>query len=138
MKKIKALKVFILTFPIVLAIDFIWLGLIAKNFYNSELGSLAKRSGESLAPNWPTAILVYVLIVAGIVFFVWPKANGQIIKGLFFGSAFGLVVYGVYDLTNYATLESWTIKMTIVDILWGVIIGGITGLIAVFIGKGFK
>jgi len=138
MKKFDPLKVFILTLPIVLAIDFVWIGVIATNFYNTELGLLAKRSGESLAPNWPAAILVYILIVAGIVFFVWSRANGQVVKGLLLGAFFGLVVYGVYDLTNYATLVNWSIKMTIVDTLWGVIICGITGLIAVFIGNFLK
>jgi uncharacterized membrane protein len=99
---------------------------------------VAKRSGDSLAPNWPPAILVYILLVGGIVFFVWPRAKEELLKGFLFGAVFGLVVYGVYDLTNYATLANWSVEMTIVDMLWGVIIGGVTGSITVFIGNFFK
>jgi uncharacterized membrane protein len=57
MKRFDALKVFIFTLPVVLAIDFVWIGVVANDFYNRQLGALAKRSGDSLAPNWPPAIL---------------------------------------------------------------------------------
>ena len=38
------------------------------------------------------------------------------------GALLGLVLYAFYDLTNYATLEGWTLQMTITDILWGVLV----------------
>jgi uncharacterized membrane protein len=34
------------------------------------------------------------------------------------GALFGLV-YGVYDLTNLATLRDWRVTLTLVDIAWG-------------------
>jgi uncharacterized membrane protein len=38
-----------------------------------------------------------------------------------YGALFGLVVYGVYDFTNYSTLRQWPFVLTLVDVLWGAV-----------------
>lgn len=116
-------KTFFTTLVIFLGIDFIWLGLIAKNFYDRQLSPFARTL------NLPAAFLAYLLIVFGIVFFVLPKASGPS-QALLWGALFGLIVYGVYDLVNLATLADWTLKMTVVDMLWGAFVCGTTSLIA--------
>ena len=115
------LKLFGLTLAVFLLLDFVWLGLIMKNFYNAELGDLARREAGSLAPRWGAAILVYLLIPAGLVLFVRPYLGENSSYGLavLYGALYGLVLYGVYDWTNYALLEKWTLRMTLVDCLWG-------------------
>ena len=35
------------------------------------------------------------------------------------GAIFGLVAYGTYDLTNLATIKGWSLKVTIIDLIWG-------------------
>ena len=107
--------------PTFLALDFIWLGLLMSGFYDRELGDLARRDGDSLAPRWGAAILVYVLIPVGLVMFLQPHigADSSLWKALAWGAAFGLVAYGVYDLTNLAVLEKWTVRMTVIDMAWG-------------------
>jgi uncharacterized membrane protein len=42
------------------------------------------------------------------------------------GALLGFIIYSVYDLTNYATLDKWTMHMTVMDILWGTALCGIT------------
>lgn len=54
------------------------------------------------------------------------------------GSIYGLVVYGVYDLTNLAILANWTLKLTIVDILWGVFVNALGGFIITYIDNLIK
>jgi uncharacterized membrane protein len=110
------IKNFLITLGIFLAIDFIWLGLVAKNFYDQALGPFSRGL------NLPAAFLTYFLIVFGIVFFVLPKSAGKIDQALKSGAIFGLIIYGVYDLTNLATLANWSLKMTIIDILWGIFV----------------
>lgn len=124
----QSLKLFAIVAPICMAIDLLWLGVVMKGFYSAELGELARREGASLSPRWPAAILVYLLIPAGIVLFVRPMIGptDSWAKVLGTGALFGLVVYGVYDLTNLAVLEKYTLRMTIVDILWGCVLCGIT------------
>lgn len=121
-------KLFALLLPIFLAIDLFWLGIVMKGFYSTELGSLARRAGDGLAPRWGAALLVYMLIPGGLILFVRPllQNSGTIGSALGWGALYGLVVYGVYDLTNRAILENWSLRMTIADIAWGCVLCGIT------------
>ena len=98
-------------------LDGLWLGVLMGGFYRSQLSLLARMSGDKLAPLWMPALLVYVLLAFGIVAFVIPRTpNGSPILR---GALFGLVVYGVYDLTNLSTLKGWPIVLTAIDIAWG-------------------
>ncbi len=114
-------KLFLLIAPLVVVIDLVWLGLLMKPFYESQIGELARRNGAALAPRWPAAIMVYLLIPAGIVLFVRPAmgSNASLWQAFAWGAVFGLVLYGVYDCTNRSVLEKWPLKLTIVDIVWG-------------------
>ncbi|MDR6951504.1 putative membrane protein [Ancylobacter sp. 3268] len=102
-----------------LAIDSVWLGLMAGRFYRPRLGHLM---ADQL--NLPPAILFYLLYVAGIVVFaVQPAlASGRWSTALTQGALFGLIAYACYDLTNQATLRDWPALVTVVDIMWGTVL----------------
>jgi uncharacterized membrane protein len=110
------LVVYAVTLPIFFAIDLVWLGLVAKEFYRKHLGYI-------MAPevNWFAAILFYLIFIAGIVFFaVKPALEAQsATRALLFGALFGLVTYATYDLTNHATVRDWPPIVTVVDLAWG-------------------
>lgn len=120
LQNIKTLLIFI---PIFLGIDLMWLGKISKSFYDKEFQAFERTL------NWPSAIFVYILIPLGIYLFVLPKAAGNPLLGALWGAIYGLILYGVYDLTNLAILADWTLKLTIVDILWGIVLNGLGGFI---------
>jgi uncharacterized membrane protein len=115
------LKLFLLVAAAVAAMDLIWLGVLMKPFYQGQVGELARRSGPSLAPRLPAAVVVYVLIPAGIVLFVRPAmgSDASLITACLWGAAFGFVLYGVYDYTNRSILEKWPLPLTLVDHAWG-------------------
>jgi uncharacterized membrane protein len=98
-------------------LDGLWLGVFMGGFYKSQLSPLARMSGDKLAPLWGPALFVYVLLAFGIVAFVLPRNydGASILRG----ALFGVVVYGVYDLTNLATLRAWPVLLTMIDIVWG-------------------
>jgi uncharacterized membrane protein len=98
-------------------LDSLWLGLVMRTFYKTQLSLLARMSGDKLAPLWGPAMIVYVLLALGIVVFVVPRNGAE--ASLARGALFGFVVYGVYDLTNLSTLRGWPIVLTAVDIFWG-------------------
>jgi uncharacterized membrane protein len=110
-------------------IDILWLGVLMKPFYDSQIGELARRSGASLAPRLPCAILVYILIPLGIILFVRPAmGNGaSLMKACLWGAAFGFVLYGVYDHTNRSVLDKWPLRMTLVDHAWGCLLCSLGG-----------
>lgn len=110
------LKMYIIAFVIFLAIDALWLGLIAPKFYKNHIGHLMAER-----PNFIAAIIFYLLFIVGLVYFVVMPAveAGSISKVLLAGALFGFMTYATYDLTNLATLKDWPIIVTVVDLIWG-------------------
>ena len=129
------LKNYLITFIIFLVIDFIWLGAVAKNIYREQLGFLMKENFNMIA-----AFSFYILFTAGIVFFVLNRAlaisSWQ--YALFAGMFFGLITYSTYDLTNLATIKDWPLTITIIDLIWGTFLGGLTSFLSYFVINYFK
>lgn len=126
-----SVRLLLVVAPVVLLVDLVWLGVLMKPFYEQQIGVLARREGAALAPRWPAALGVYLLIPAGIVLFVRPHLGPEAHAGqaIAWGAAYGLVVYGVYDLTNRAVLQHWPLLLTLVDIAWGCSLCGLGGLV---------
>lgn len=112
-------KLYLLTIPIFFVIDLIWLGVVAKNFYQNSLSHLL-----SPTVNWPAAVLFYLVYIAGILLFaVKPGLDAQsFAKAAIWGALFGFFTYATYDLTNLATLRDWPLKVVVVDIAWGTLL----------------
>ncbi len=117
-------KMYIIALLIFVAIDAIWLGLVAPKFYKSQIGHL--MSDE---PNFVAAIIFYLIFIVGVVYFVVnPGVEAQsLTKVLVAGALFGFITYATYDLTNLATLRDWPIKVTIVDLIWGTSLSTLIG-----------
>jgi len=126
------LVVYLITLAVFFLIDMIWLGVVAKGFYRRHLGTM-------LSPkvNWAAAILFYLLFIVGLlVFFIKPALiSGEPLKALFFGALFGLISYATYDLSNLATLKDWPLIVTIVDLIWGSVLGGAVSFFSVLLGR---
>ncbi|MBM3228341.1 DUF2177 family protein [Candidatus Pacearchaeota archaeon] len=120
------LKELILGFFLFILLDFIFLGIFAKKLYKKELGKLMKKK-----INYGLSLLVYALLSLGIFFFVLRE--GKILEIFLRGCIFGLVVYGVYDLTNYVTLANYSFKITLIDILWGILVCGIVSILVLLL-----
>jgi uncharacterized membrane protein len=100
-------------------LDFLWLGVVMRSFYRAELGPIARTAADgSLSPIWSAALPVYGLLVAGVGLFVLPRAE-SLGAATLWGAVMGLIVYGVYDLTNLATLKGYSLRLALVDMAWG-------------------
>jgi len=129
----KLVALFLVTMISVFIMDMIWLGVIAKNIYAEHLGMLLRKSGDIMTPIWWAAVVVYVCITLGILFFVLPRAGGDYLLAFSGGIMLGLVTYGIYDFTNYAILANWPWKITLIDCIWGMTLCGLTSVFATFI-----
>ena len=118
-----------------LILDTLWLGFIAKQLYINQFGSMLRLVNGSIRPLWLPAIGVYIVLIAGILLFVIPKAHGNIWLALGWGALFGLITYGTYDLTNLAVMANWPVTITLIDILWGVVICGLTSFFTLLLTK---
>lgn len=117
----KAVRIYLITVPIFLLIDLVWLGLVARGFYQRHLGYLMRPQ-----VNWTAAIVFYLLFVVGIVLFaVKPALEAQsATRALVYGALFGFFTYATYDLTNLATVRDWPLIVTVVDLIWGTVLCG--------------
>ncbi len=115
-------KAYLGAFVAFLILDGTWLGVIAKGFYADQLGDRLRRN-----PNMLVAGVFYLVYVAGIVFLaVEPGLAARAWKtAALHGAVLGFVAYGTYDMTNYATLEGWPVKVVVVDLVWGTLLTAI-------------
>lgn len=109
-------------------LDSLWLGLLMSSFYRTQLAPIARLANGGFAPLWTPALLVYLLLSLGTAVFVVPRASSPL-AALAFGALFGLVSFGVYDLTNYATLAAWPRVVVLVDMAWGAFACGVAAAV---------
>lgn len=110
------------------AMDLLWIGLLANSFYRRELGPLLRMNGDALDPRLVPACLMYALIVAGLVLFALPRARaGSRAEAMAWSALFGVIAYSVYDLTNYATMQGFPLRVAAVDMVWGGAVCALTG-----------
>ena len=126
------IKLYTIALSVFFATDMVWLGLVAKNFYKSQIGFLMKPD-----INWTAAILFYLLFIIGLVLFVIAPAveKGSWTHALLFGALFGFITYATYDLTNLATLKDWPLFLTIVDLAWGATLGALVSVVTYFVAN---
>jgi len=117
-----SIKTYALTLLVFLAVDFLWLGLVAKSFYQRHLGHFFSES-----VNWPAAFAFYLLFVLGMMVFVIAPAakSASWTQALWMGALYGLFTYATYDLTNLALLKGWPGIVVAVDIGWGIVLSAI-------------
>lgn len=108
-------KNFIVVFGIFLVLDAIWL-VLTKGFYAANLGHLMGTNVK-----WIGAGIFYVLFIIALMYFVInPALQTHDLRTLIISAIlFGLITYGTYDLTNYATLRDWPLTITVIDMIWG-------------------
>ena len=101
---------------IMMALDALWIGVVAKSIYQQGIGHLMAQS-----PRLGAAALFYAVYALGLVIFV-VMPTGEASNwhmALMRGALFGFFAYATYDLTNLATLKDWPIGLSVLDIAWG-------------------
>ncbi len=117
----KYLSAYAATMITMLAIDLLWLGVIAKPLYQAGIGHLMAAQ-----PNLAAAVLFYLLFPLGLLLFaVLPSAAGGWGKTLATGALFGFFAYATYDLTNLATLKAWPLGLSLIDMAWGSLVSAL-------------
>ena len=111
---------YLVTLFVIVPIDFLFLGVIAKGFFTSQVGHLL---GEiKLVP----AVLFYLTYVAGILIFVSGGTGATWQSTLLYGALFGFFCYATFELTSMAMLKNWSWAVVVVDIAWGAFVTAVS------------
>ena len=123
-----------ITFPIIIILDYIWIQIIAKSFYMTQLADFMAPK-----PYIPAAVVFYIIYSVAIAYFVVSPALGtnSIMYALAVGAFFGLVAYATWDLTNMTIMANWPFALTIVDIAWGAFVTAASGALTYLIATRF-
>ena len=111
---------------IFIGLDAIWIAGIANRFYKDQLHRyLADK------PNFVAAAAFYIIYLWALLYFALEPAlrTNDLAFLLKHAAMLGLVAYATYDLTNLSTLKKWPLKLTFVDIAWGVFLTTAVALI---------
>ena len=110
------------TFVVMLVIDLLWLGVIAKSYYQQAMGDLM-----SPQPRLAFAALFYLMYPVGLVIFaVLPGFSADsLVRAAVLGALFGLFAYATYDLTNLAVVRGWPMGLSFVDMAWGTFVSAV-------------
>lgn len=120
---------YLATLIVLIPIDFLFLGIVAKGFFASQVGDML---GEiRLAP----AILFYLLYVIGILVFVSGQAGATWQSTLLYGALFGFFCYTTFELTSLALLKHWTWPVVMVDVSWGTFVTAASSTIGLMIAN---
>lgn len=115
-------------------LDACWLGFATSRLYRPGIGHLMTDK-----PIIPAAVLFYLIYAAGVAYLVTLPAltAGGLGAAVTRGAVLGLIAYGTYDLTSLAIMKGWPLNLTVVDMIWGAVITGVTAGASLLITQKF-
>ena len=120
---------YLATLIVLVPVDFLFLGLVAKGFFTSEVGDML---GEiRLTP----AVLFYLLYVVGVLVFVSGPSSATWLSTLLYGALFGLFCYATFELTSLSLLKHWTWPVVLLDVSWGAFLTAISSTAGLLIAN---
>ena len=113
------------TFGVMVVLDMVWLGVVAKSFYQEGIGHLMAEK-----PVFSVAAVFYAVYAIGLVFFavVATESAPGYAKTALYGGLFGFFAYATYDLTNLATLKNWPVGLALLDMAWGTVVSAVSAV----------
>jgi len=111
------IKPLIIIAIIMLLLDAIYLTTFSK-FFNDVV---TKVQGSKIQFRVVGAILCYICLIFGLNYFIISQK-----KSLLDAFILGIVIYGVYETTNYTLLKDWSPIAVAMDTLWGGILFTLT------------
>lgn len=133
---IPSIKPVIIATGVLVALDLMWIGWLMAPFYQSRLRPLLNFVDGTLHPRIIPTVLTYVTMILIVSCIAVPLARTYAGDSNFMtfliGAFVGLVVYGLYNLTNLSLIKDWSTAVTVVDTLWGGVIFGVSTLLVWF------
>lgn len=127
------LKPYLAALLVVGLLDALWLGWLARDFYRDAIGAQMVEQVR-----WVPALLFYVGFPAALVALAVYPAGQPLAMQVARAALVGLVAYGVYDLTNLATLRHWPLRLALADTAWGTLVSTAAGAAAAWVARRYS
>jgi uncharacterized membrane protein len=129
------LVLYAVTVVVFLGLDVVMLKKVMYPMFSSNIGSMMLDS-----PKMGPAAAFYLFYVGGVLWFASIPAlqSGQPSQAFVAGFVLGLLAFGTYEFTNFATLRGWVIQMVAVDVIWGGLLTGTSAWVGVSVVKAFS
>jgi uncharacterized membrane protein len=102
----------------IIILDLIWFKFSMKK-YRKEVPSITNSI------RYIPSVIAWFLVACAL-----SVQNPKSLKeAIAYGSLVGLVIYGIYNATNYAIFKNWTINVSIMDTIWGIVVCSIVSII---------
>lgn len=111
-------------------LDALWLGWLARDFYRQAIGAQMVEQVR-----WAPALIFYFAFPAALVALALYPAGQPFAMQVARAALVGLVAYGVYDLTNMATLRQWPLRLVLLDTAWGSFVSTLAGAAAAWVAQ---
>ena len=128
----RAVILYFATLIVMVPLDFLFLGVLAKDFFKAQVGPAL--GDINIAP----AVAFYLLYAAGVVIFVSAAAGSNWQHTLLYGALFGLFCYATFDLTTLALLKGWTWPAALMDIAWGAVATALSATLGLLIANALE
>lgn len=117
MSMISLVKTYGVAILVCFGMDLLWLGVVAKGFYQNQMGHLMRPDVQ-----WIPAVMFYLIYVAVLVVVVVEPSveKASLGRAIGYGALFGLAAYAAFDLTSLALLRDFPLRAAVVDMTWGV------------------
>ena len=125
---------YVVTLLVFLGMDFSFVLGLAAPIYQQEIGPLLLKSFNAVP-----SVLFYLVYIGGAVLFVISPAlkERRWQRAALLGVAFGLVAYSTYDLTNLGTMKGFTLKITLIDLTWGMVVTSVSSTVGYLVARRF-
>jgi uncharacterized membrane protein len=127
------MKIFLIALILFFIIDIPYLYFIAGPHYSNLIQTI---QGSPLKIKYLGAFLSYLIMAFAIQYLVIERSK-NIKEVLYYGMLTGFVAYGLYDFTNYATFDKWTLRSSLQDLIWGTLLFTIVSYFTYYINKYF-
>ena len=99
-------------------------------YLNKDLYLTATKAisgGRGYTSRYYSAVLVYIALAIGVAFLAVPNIrtsswNYLVLDSLKWGGILGLAAYATFDFTAHFMFDDWTLRLAVMDTIWGAIL----------------
>jgi len=102
--------IYLVSSILILLYDSIYLNLF-KNYFAGQVKNI---QNSPISLNISAVMLSYLFIIIGFNYFVLGYK-----MSLSDSFLLGIIIYGIYETTNWAIFKNWSVLSVIIDTLWG-------------------